>query len=662
MEERTERLIEYRGFVSEVLDLMKKENIGKSSSSGIFNGRKLIIEKAIKELHLSNRRAASCVNIIHDIYKSGDIEYYLSNDLFIINIFENKSFENRTRSCIGNYLSKLIQSNLFKCIPTYLYSVDESESKLFYTWATFLFTLEENNVRIDIIEDVCKKKDIQDKIYNIGQWSDDSLSTFVESRIRNDSVICLSYGIVFNLDSLCHLSQVMLLEDGDNDSKWKNCSKYIIDIIKHAYNTCNPKIISNDTVNNILKNDVLFAESLSIAFNKYPEIYQVLKDLDLFGDKYMSMEIKRKKCLTNILKASKYKYNLDDIKQLLSIVLDDDSIEWISLKTLGLVSDYTSDNYHKLVHDNGVINTINTVDMSDFISNYYNDIVDSLITKKLLLCDCDDIKELLKTILEDDSSDIKSTDIKRVINKIAEEFPYMTQYNSVLDSIMKELKPYVNKQKANNLNDRIKAKRVKKENKDNKKIEEAIATVENYVGSDSIYLSDFCERYGIPKNTMTRYLRIVEENNPELYSKYEDKAGRYSKSNIKTAKIKLKDVIDHIHSNSDYSLYDYYVVDKMDIDVYYASTLLSSIDIPIYKKSSFKSWAAKMYPKMVPVSERYIYDDKYEIMVNGVPTLVTDEMKTDVLKFMSINHIPLYWGLFASIERAYLREGLDISV
>lgn len=658
MEERTERLNEYRGFMSEVLDLMKKENIEKELSKKVFTGRRLIVEKAMKEFSLSNRRASSCINIIYDIYKSRNIEYYLSNDLFIMNIFENGSFEDRTASGIGNYLSKLIQSNLFKCIPSYLYSVDESESKLFYAWVIFLDTLKENNIRMDIIEDVCKNKDIQDKIYNIGKWSNDSISTFVQSRLRNESIVCLSYGVIFNLDSLCYLSQTMLI----GDSKWQNYSKYIIDIIKHAYNTCNSKIVSNEAVNDILKNDVLFAESLSIAFNKYSEIYQVLKDLDLFGDKYMSMEIKRKKCVTNILKASKYKYNLDDIKQLLSIVLNNNSIEWVSLQTLGLISDYTSDNYHKLVHDNGVINTINTVDMSDFISNYCSGIMDSLVTKKLLLCDYDDVPELVKTLLEGNTYNIKATDIKKVINKIAEEFPYITQYNSIFDSIMKELKPYINEQKATNLKNRIKARKDIKENKDNKKIEEAIATVENYVGSDSIYLADFCERYGIPKNTMTKYLRIVEENNPELYSKYEDKAGRYSKSNIKTVKNKLKDVVEHISSNSDYSLYDYYVVDKMDVDVYYASTLLSSIDIPVYKKSSFKSWAAKMSPKMSTVSERYIYDDKYEIMVNGVPTLVTDEMKTDILKFMSRNHIPLYWGLFASIARAHLREGLDISV
>ena len=106
MEERTERLREYRGFVSEVLDLMKKENIDKASSRSIFNGRKLIVEKAKKELHLSNRRSNSCINLIYDIYKSRNIEYYLSNDLFIINVFENESFEDRTASGIGNYLSK----------------------------------------------------------------------------------------------------------------------------------------------------------------------------------------------------------------------------------------------------------------------------------------------------------------------------------------------------------------------------------------------------------------------------------------------------------------------------------------------------------------------------------------------------------------------------
>ena len=49
-------------------------------------------------------------------------------------------------------------------------------------------------------------------------------------------------------------------------------------------------------------------------------------------------------------------------------------------------------------------------------------------------------------------------------------------------------------------------------------------------------------------------------------------------------------------------------------------------------------------------------------MINGEVYEVTDEDKKAIISYMDENYIPKYLCLYYAIARAYLREGLDISL
>ena len=69
-----------------------------------------------------------------------------------------------------------------------------------------------------------------------------------------------------------------------------------------------------------------------------------------------------------------------------------------------------------------------------------------------------------------------------------------------------------------------------------------------------------------------------------------------------------------------------------------------------------------MASKMIPIKDKKIYEEKYEMMINGEIYEVTDEDKRAIISYMDENYIPKYLCLYYAIARAYLREGLDISL
>lgn len=319
--------------------------------------------------------------------------------------------------------------------------------------------------------------------------------------------------------------------------------------------------------------------------------------------------------------------------------------------------------------DYSILKLANELDIADAIGemvNYkhYQYSRDSIVDLFEDLADKDmDVRVVYENFAKHYRSNSAEAILNSVLRLFYSNYPFCTQY----DERINELHKYANEGlKCTKDERKIKAAEAlqrKKYERQKARDDEAIEVIRNFVDSDCNLILQFCDSYEITNNYFTRCSKIVAEADPALYETYEKKLGRFSKANMNHFKNNISDVVSKIaDSNGNYTMYDWYVNDKMKIDLNSAVSKLSETSLPAYKKSTFKSWVAKMSSKMIPIKDKNIYEEKYEMMINGEIYEVTDEDKRAIISYMDENYIPKYLCLYYAIARAYLREGLDISL
>lgn len=341
----------------------------------------------------------------------------------------------------------------------------------------------------------------------------------------------------------------------------------------------------------------------------------------------------------------------------------------ISTDGMKILSNYIMTFVREDEEDYSILKLANELDIADAIGemvNYkhYQYSKDSVVD---LFEDLADNDMDIRVVYENFAKNYRSNSAEAILNSVLRIFysnyPFCTQY----DERINKLYEYVNTGLKSTKDERkIKAAEAlqrKKYERQKAIDDEAIAVIRNFVDSDCNLILQFCDSYEITNNYFTRCSKVVAEADPALYELYEKKLGRFSKANMNHFKNNISDVVSKISdSNGNYTMYDWYVNDKMKIDLNSAVSKLSETSLSTYKKSTFRSWVAKMSSKMIPIKDKNIYEEKYEMMINGEIYEVTDEDKKAIIRYMDENYIPKYLCLYYAIARAYLREGLDISL
>lgn len=341
----------------------------------------------------------------------------------------------------------------------------------------------------------------------------------------------------------------------------------------------------------------------------------------------------------------------------------------INIDGMRILSNYIMTFVREDEEDYSILKLANELDIADAIGemvNYkhYQYSRDSVVD---LFEDLADNNMDIRVIYENFANHYRSNSAEAILNSVLRIFysnyPFCTQY----DERINELHKYVNVGSKSIKDERkvkaLESARRKKAEIKKAKEYEAIEVIRNFVDSNCNLILQFCDSYEITNNYFTRCSKVVAEADPALYEAYEKKLGRFSKDNMNHFKNNISDIVSKIaDSDGNYTMYDWYVNDKMKIDLNSAVSKLSETSLPAYKKSTFRSWVAKMSSKMIPIKDKNIYEEKYEMMINGEIYEVTDEDKRAIISYMDENYIPKYLCLYYAIARAYLREGLDISL
>ena len=208
-----------------------------------------------------------------------------------------------------------------------------------------------------------------------------------------------------------------------------------------------------------------------------------------------------------------------------------------------------------------------------------------------------------------------------------------------------------------------------------KNIDDARLMITNFIEGNYYSINDYCLKYNIKKEKFDEYLKLIEENDIELYNKYSAKQEfkrnqRYAKLCEKNKKIVelIKNGIEEDGKIREFDLLDYYNNTKSSLNDFMTSLngLLTTEEYRIIKTFISKNQNDK---GLTPFNINQLYNTKTVVGVNfdekgkiieGSGREITKEEKQNIISYLNSRQIPITKITYNIAFRRWLSGNLNI--
>lgn len=272
---------------------------------------------------------------------------------------------------------------------------------------------------------------------------------------------------------------------------------------------------------------------------------------------------------------------------------------------------------------------------------------------------------------------VDSSILSKFKNKIAD---YVILYRKNEPNLVKDLGDKINFYSQVKKNEKADALKIAKFEEDKKNLDVARDFINSYIDSDCNSKEQFCNSVKLPILEFNKYLKIVENFDPDMFKLYREKSKGNTSRHYNLLIKDVKNVIDSL-SDDGFNLVDYYMLTNSHFDSLNdfwkickdakSKNIISNKDFTgvkrfLDKNGLYDSISRQYNMKEININQIMNTDnvigmksDKYGNIIEGSGHVVTDEEKKLAIKFLSDNNIPISHKTYSIARDKVLSEKED---